>query len=627
MSLLLRVLPLLLVALKSGPVDSASFLRAGQVNAKDAATSLSEELAGGKGPSGEARLQVLEQALRRTFTALPKNKYGNLGHQAVRYVLHRLFVQRYGWFIRGLEPNNETWHEGPSTVLKLKEWVPSYLQELLEERLGGQGTSLRSLAVLAASLEDLVRQEAAGRLETAFEIHQLPKSAALQQEEAEDVTRTFYVSFLLANNFSASSVQEVERKKGVFARKYSGWAEAEEWLRKLELDHYTSPGNGERNWDSINSLVSKIGEQYHHFNDLECKSLKSTLISMEGRKAGRVRLSLFYKKSLHSHWRFTEKAEYLRSLGALDEADSRQPHVILPNYIMARPNCLEASNIYAICCRNECEDLMGHLEQQLSTAEATPAQIIPLVQSMASDTVQAPRELPEALVQRLQNVAALHDGLVPLHSRLFAQWMHHAYPRECPYPHEFGTTSPQTPDEWMAETGQSAASASREEMQRQVDSDTCASDAEPSSCMESPELAWSEKEELLARSDEQESKVAHVSLEESTGLKPEVLLAGAMALALAIALIIDYLRAARRRRSALKEVLSLESSLSNRCAGLRTGLALWALTCVAWGLDLLDNGVFACAMCGGFAALIAQRVCDRYLSQVGLLPKAEKCHA
>ena len=29
---------------------------------------------------------------------------------------------------------------------------------------------------------------------------------------------------------------------------------------------------------------------------------------MEGKKAGRVRLSTFYKKSLYSHWRFTEKA-------------------------------------------------------------------------------------------------------------------------------------------------------------------------------------------------------------------------------------------------------------------------------------------------------------------------------
>jgi hypothetical protein len=45
-------------------------------------------------------------------------------------------------------------------------------------------------------------------------------------------------------------------------------------------------------------------------------------------------------------------------------------------------------------------------------------------------------------LERLDEVAAHHGGLVPLHGRLFAQWMHYAYPRECPYPHVSGTTSP-----------------------------------------------------------------------------------------------------------------------------------------------------------------------------------------
>ena len=42
---------------------------------------------------------------------------------------------------------------------------------------------------------------------------------------------------------------------------------------------------------------------------------------------------------------------------------------------------------------------------------------------------------------RLDEIASLHAGPVPLHSRLFRQWMHHAYPRECPYPHEAGDLS------------------------------------------------------------------------------------------------------------------------------------------------------------------------------------------
>ena len=35
----------------------------------------------------------------------------------------------------------------------------------------------------------------------------------------------------------------------------------------------------------------------------------------------------------------------------------------------------------------------------------------------------------------MEQVASHHGGKVPLHGRLFAQWLHHAFPRECPYPH------------------------------------------------------------------------------------------------------------------------------------------------------------------------------------------------
>merc|ERR1719510_2750354 len=31
--------------------------------------------------------------------------------------------------------------------------------------------------------------------------------------------------------------------------------------------------------------------------------------------------------------------------------------------------------------------------------------------------------------------------------------MHHAYPRECPFPHQSRTSTPMTPDEWLQETG------------------------------------------------------------------------------------------------------------------------------------------------------------------------------
>jgi len=144
--------------------------------------------------------------------------------------------------------------------------------------------------------------------------------------------------------------------------------------------------------------------------------------------------------------------------------------VIVPNYVMGRMNCLESSGIYSLCCRNECEDLLGKLERDIGAPDAPPELVAQLVVDLPSDTVPVPRALPDALRSRLFEVATSNGGRVPLHSRLFAQWMHHAYPRECPYPHEPGAAGPQAPNEWMEETGQESNTASEEEMQRLMES-------------------------------------------------------------------------------------------------------------------------------------------------------------
>jgi len=48
----------------------------------------------------QQRLESIEQSLRPTFMAMPKNEFGNLDHASARYVMHRLFVQRHAMFIK-----------------------------------------------------------------------------------------------------------------------------------------------------------------------------------------------------------------------------------------------------------------------------------------------------------------------------------------------------------------------------------------------------------------------------------------------------------------------------------------------------------------------------------------------
>merc|ERR1719181_1653104 len=121
-----------------------------------------------------------------------------------------------------------------------------------------------------------------------------------------------------------------------------------------------------------------------------------------------------------------------------------------------------------------------------------------LVSAMSSDTVEAPRRLSNTLVKRLHSIAQSNNGQVPLHGRLFAQWMHHAFPRECPFPHE-GNANPQTPDEWMRETGQDTHQASEEEIMAHVNREAektvvTGAEARKRHHFEENELPWSEAE-------------------------------------------------------------------------------------------------------------------------------------
>jgi len=466
---------------------ASGFLMAGPVSEKDAASMLASELAGDQA----GRLDALEDALRSTFAALPKDAAGELGHQAVRYALHRLFVQQRGWYIKGLEPGTDS--------VNASEWVPSFLQSRLEQVSPGRGgASLRELAVLAAALEDLVAKETSDRVAKAYSVLGRSVAANLGKEDALETIEIYYAGFLDGGDLSAGSPQDARRELQNFITFYTGWAEAEGLLLDTLAPHFAS-GADTYSFDQVVQMAQVIGEQYYRLNDLECRSLKGTMGELEGR-AGRVRLPAFYKKSLYSHWEFDERPEYLRFVGALDESEPGSPAVILPNYLSARTNCLEASSLYALCCRNECEDLLGHLERKVGAPQAPEMEVARLVAALPSDTVEAPRFLSSAVLGRLSEIAASNGGLVPLHGRLFAQWMHHAFPRECPYPHEAGTTSPQTPDEWLQRFGETHK-LPREEMQRRVDEDTCALEPElgpAAGCGgDSEELPWSGAEELL----------------------------------------------------------------------------------------------------------------------------------
>merc|ERR1719253_2543783 len=114
--------------------------------------------------------------------------------------------------------------------------------------------------------------------------------------------------------------------------------------------------------------------------------MKETLVKMEYRGTGRVRLADFYKPALSGSWTFQESSSYLRALGALDESDPSQPSVMLANYITSPTNCIASSGFYSVCCKSECEALQGHLEEKIGAPEAKADTIVTLISFMPFNT-------------------------------------------------------------------------------------------------------------------------------------------------------------------------------------------------------------------------------------------------
>lgn len=277
---------------------------------------------------------------------------------------------------------------------------------------------------------------------------------------------------------------------------FLAWRDTQDFVKGIRAKVTATLLSKDLDFMILAKIVEVVGEEFGRFQNTECTQLKGSLVKMEDRGMGRVKLADFYKPALQGAWQFQESVAYLRQLGALDETDAKHPSVMIANYLLSETNCIAASGFYSVCCIDEGEDLLGHIEEKIGAPEATPGIIGALVANLASSSVQAPRLLPDTLLKRLDDIADRHGGMVPLHSRLFGQWMHHAFPREVPLPHMSGTTSQTSAEEWLSATGTDSA-ATKDEMS-QFTSMSKASEPSSVDVSEAHELLpWSHEEELL----------------------------------------------------------------------------------------------------------------------------------
>merc|ERR1712113_495247 len=90
------------------------------------------------------------------------------------------------------------WNESSSSTEVLKPRMPSMITEYLEDHMARKQIGLGELAVLAATVENLVHSYGVELLRMAYIAHNLPMHEALGNESEEDlVIRTFMLFYTM----------------------------------------------------------------------------------------------------------------------------------------------------------------------------------------------------------------------------------------------------------------------------------------------------------------------------------------------------------------------------------------------------------------------------------------------
>jgi len=398
------------------------------------------------------------------WRTLPKTS-GRIDRRTLRYLVHRYFMQTSSLMVRGFEPTRLTndSHWGAADILS--QMVPAYVESVLEsQHLTQNGFSLQDAVDMVLTLDQLIFDSASSILESVYKDQRKPLQRSLSYQGLKQVMEAYLIKWmveaephehamLLANR---SLMEEIVPHYGELMKFVDGRIKSFEFgRRQKEADTITKNSFGKNtfemrySYEDAHQVAGGITRSFQSYWQSECDTMKNALVSMDPHHTGRVPLSKFYNTAINTDWRFGESEAYLRELGALDETSSwLGPQVVIPNYLQATSNCIVSTPHYLVCCTNECESLMGEIELAIDAPTALPSTILSVVRTMSSPISldeDDPPHLTAALTQQLEQVAKNHGGMVPLHGRLFAQWLHYVFPRECPFPHMTGAVTSATP--------------------------------------------------------------------------------------------------------------------------------------------------------------------------------------
>jgi len=437
---------------------------------------------GSAGIDKEKSMAEIKAKMLPTFMALPKAGENRLGPRAVHYILRNYFSKVHGWTLFGFEPEDATAEQvtnGTSASAVLQDKVPAIMEAVMEAREHGMGLTLPEVVAVAAALERLILDESVKLLHMSYDMNGYDDEEALNRHMVQEVMVTYMALFSLPNKTSAAKTNPASHHRWKSQRRSAGkllW-EGEvahdtlvnfDFQRQGSINPFESPSY---NFETTASIVDVIAKQYGRKQDEGCRVMREALESHDHAGTGRVSLDDFHSVGSVSFFHLNEPAETLKEMGALDESDPRNPTVRIANYVLSPGNCNRNSNYYHVCCISTCDNILNELEAKFMAPSVDPELLLAVLtanMSTPADTdfniAASPLLGPSAghLATSLRTIAAQHGGVVPLHGKLFATWMHFAFPRDCPLParevkensgteQEVATMKQVAPAEWASD--------------------------------------------------------------------------------------------------------------------------------------------------------------------------------
>jgi len=404
-----------------------------------------------------ANLVRIKGVLAPIFDVLPKNNRGRLNDPFMRYAVQRYFSQSRGWMVKGYASAGS--RQNTSDVEILESNFPAQVQAELQKTLSHDGFALQDMVVAVASIERLIFNEVAKGVETAYQLNELSMFETVSNvSDMTSVLVSYFAVEHLQGNSTNIKRHKFERKN--IARFYPYWPQTFEFIEDTAgNDAYQQRGSLNPfteqtfHFEDVARISGHVNEDFGFFSRHECSDIKAKLAEKDVYGTGRVKLADFYSAGA---WQFRESPDYLRLIGALDESsESQGPQVIIPNYVLGMNNCITSTLYYDICCLNECDGVFQHLEARIRAPSASVAEIAQAIEEgittssavLSSTAPTGARNLSVALRARLEDIAAQHNDAIPLHGRLLGQWLHYAFPQECPFPHMSGTVDQKSPRE------------------------------------------------------------------------------------------------------------------------------------------------------------------------------------